>query len=75
MSIGIKAARGSKRVSTYHYAAKERDRRKVEAEARNATYNTLTIQQKLDKLDAKLGIGIGAIRERTRLITQLQTRI
>lgn len=38
------------------------------AKAIQEVYNNLTIKQKLSKLDAKLGIGIGAAKERKRLL-------
>lgn len=41
--------------------------RRKDALERQAAYNELTIQQKLDLLDARLGRGVGATKQRKRL--------
>lgn len=41
--------------------------RKDEAKERQAYYDTLTPQQKLEALDSKLGKGVGAVRQRQKL--------
>ena len=46
---------------------KNKDIRKVEAKERQKDYDSLTISQKIIKLDLKLGGGKGAVRERRRL--------
>ena len=42
-------------------------KRREEALERQEAYAKLTPHQKLKKLDAKLGPGVGAVRERARL--------
>lgn len=41
--------------------------KRTEASARHEAYNKLTPKQRLDKLDAKLGKGVGAKKERAKL--------
>jgi len=43
-----------------------------DAKERQEYYDNLTIQQKIDKLDAKLGVAVGAVRQRARLAAQLE---
>jgi hypothetical protein len=43
-----------------------------EAKERQAAYDQLTIQQKLDLLDTRLGKGVGAVQQRARLAQQLE---
>ena len=43
-----------------------------DAKERQEYYDSLTIQQKIDKLDAKLGVAVGAVRQRARLTAQLE---
>jgi hypothetical protein len=43
-----------------------------DAAERQAAYDKLTIQQKLDALDARLGAGVGAVRQRARLQDALE---
>lgn len=43
-----------------------------EAAARKEAYSKLSPQQKLDSLDRRLGAGVGAARERTKLEKQLE---
>lgn len=48
-----------------------RDRRRARAAERAAEYAALTPKQKLDRLDYRLGKGVGAFRERARLLAQM----
>ena len=41
--------------------------RQAEAKERQEAYNKLTPKQKLDKLDKKLGEGVGAKKQRAKL--------
>lgn len=43
------------------------EEKKVGAKARQDYYNSLTVQQRIDKLDRMFGKGEGAKRERARL--------
>jgi hypothetical protein len=43
------------------------EKRRAEAKARQALTDKLTPQARLKALDAKLGVGIGALKERTKL--------
>lgn len=45
--------------------------RQVEAKGRQEGYAALTLQQRLDKLDAMFGKGNGAKRERARIAKQM----
>lgn len=45
-----------------------KQRRQEGAAARKADYDLLTAKQKLDALDAKLGVGVGAVKQRARLL-------
>lgn len=47
------------------------DLRKKDSLERQAAYNELTIQQKLDLLDSRLGKGLGAVKQRARLTSLL----
>jgi len=58
----------SKRKSTQPWKHLAQQTRRATAEARNAEYNKLTVQQKLDKLD---NLGWTATRQRTKLNAQL----
>lgn len=49
-----------------HMRTRNKQRREAALERQEA-YSKLTPQQKLKKLDAKLGSGVGAIRERAKL--------
>jgi hypothetical protein len=49
----------------------EQQRRREEAGVRAAEYMQLTPQQKLERLDRRLGKGVGAVRERARIATVL----
>lgn len=50
------------------YKPHEAEKRRVEASQRQAISNGLTPQEKLDKLDAKFGKGLGAVKERQQLM-------
>ena len=50
----------------------DRERRTLAAEDRAEARATRTAQQQLDKLDALLGEGVGAVKERARLEKQLR---
>jgi hypothetical protein len=50
----------------------DRDRRRDAAEERAEKRANRTAQQQLDKLDALLGEGVGAVKERARLEKQLR---
>ena len=52
-------------------AKAKKERKQKEAIERKEAYDKLTVQQKLDRLDAKFGTGKGAARERARLEKQL----
>ena len=46
---------------------KTKEIKRKEAEARQEQYEKLSIKQRIEKLDKKLGKGIGAISERKKL--------
>jgi hypothetical protein len=46
--------------------------RREEAKERQENYSKLTVEQKLAAIDAKLGMGIGAKKQRARLIAMLE---
>ena len=48
----------------------QRVRRREEANQRNKERRNRSSQEQLAKLDSLLGIGIGAVKERTRLLKQ-----
>lgn len=52
----------------------DRERRKLAAEDRAEARANRTAQQQLDKLDALLGEGVGAVRERALLEKQLRDK-
>jgi len=52
----------------------DRDRRREAAEDRAEARANRTAQQQLDKLDALLGEGVGAVKERARLEKQLRDK-
>ena len=43
-----------------------------DAAERQAAYDKLTVQQKIDALDARLGVGKGAVKQRARLQDALE---
>ena len=51
-----------------------RERRRMSAEDRAEARANRTAQQQLDKLDALLGEGVGAVRERALLEKQLRDK-
>ena len=52
----------------------DRERRTLAAEERAEARANRTAQQQLDKLDALLGEGVGAVKERARLEKQLRDK-
>ncbi len=52
----------------------DRERRRDAAEERAEKRANLTAQQQLDKLDALLGEGVGAVKERALLEKQLKVK-
>lgn len=52
-------------------AKANRERRCIEAMARQEKHDKLTVKQKFEKLDKRLGVGAGADKERARLIKKL----
>ena len=50
----------------------ERQRRREEAEVRNAKWAALTPQQQLDKLDQVFGIGLGAAKQRAKIAKRIK---
>ena len=49
------------------YGARSRSERKMEAEQRNTHWSILQLQQQLERLDERLGEGIGAKKQRARI--------
>ena len=49
------------------YGARSRSERKIESEQRNAHWAILQLQQQLERLDERLGEGIGAKKQRARI--------
>lgn len=49
--------------------------RKMRVDERAAYYAALTVQQKIDRLDKRLGKGIGAVKERAKLAKALATPV
>src|SRR5579863_1074584 len=48
--------------------------RKDDSIERQKEYDKMTIQQKIEKLDTKLGTGVGAVKQRARLAAALLAR-
>jgi hypothetical protein len=44
-----------------------RERRKTEAKTRQEEYDKLTPEERLERLDKRLGKGVGAVKERIKL--------
>ena len=51
-----------------------REKRQIEAKARQAVRKKYTAEQQLAHLDAVLGPGLGAVKERARLTLQVNTK-
>ena len=49
------------------YGARSRSERRREAEQRNEDFKLLSLQQQLEEIDRRLGAGIGAKKQRTRI--------
>lgn len=58
-------------MSSHSHIRRRRNQRREDALRRQAAYDHLTLQQRLGILDERLGPGVGARRERARLIAQL----
>lgn len=71
MSIEIKKQRGNNERNSRTSFPREEKRAK-EALARQSEHDKLTPQQKLDKLDSKLKRGVGAKKERKRLMDMVK---
>lgn len=50
-----------------------REKRQDEAKGRNEARATLTPEQQIEALDNRLGVGVGAERERARLAKQIKS--
>lgn len=48
---------------------KPKDQKQSEAATRQEERRTRTAQHQLARLDAKIGVGVGAVKERKRLMT------
>ena len=53
--------------SMHHCTFPDKARRKADAEVRNAEYAKLSVHDRLTLLDAKLGKGVGATKQRAKL--------
>jgi len=51
-----------------------RKQRQVQANDRQRIYDGLTVEQKIAQLDEKLGVGVGAKKQRERLAQQLASK-
>ena len=49
------------------YGARSRSERKMQAEIMHEEWNLLSLQQQLEELDRRLGVGLGAKKQRTRI--------
>lgn len=49
-----------------------RERRRLDAQARQAAVQHATPEERLKALDDRLGVGVGAVRERSRLTSKLK---
>lgn len=43
------------------------EQRREEAKVRQEAYDKLTTQQKIERLDRELGVGVGAVKQRAKL--------
>lgn len=55
-----------------HQPCQDAKLRKTEALERQAAYNALSVQEKIALLDRRLGVGVGAVKQRARLAAQLE---
>ena len=51
---------------------KSKQQRKEEAAERQALRDSLTPQQQMKRLDALLGVGVGAVKERAKLNKEIE---
>jgi hypothetical protein len=73
ITVEGKKKKGVKRAAYSHAKADAaKAERRTKAEAMAVEYSKLSIEQKIAKLDAKLGQGVGAKKQRTRLYKQLE---
>ena len=49
------------------YGSRSRENRRKEAEIRNESWKLLSLHQQLESIDLRLGKGIGAKKQRTRI--------
>jgi len=75
----VKEGKGKTRKSYAHTAAPHgmdarRRKRQDEADTRNAEYSVLTPEDRLKKLDAKLGVGVGAAKQRKKLKAKMNQK-
>ena len=49
------------------YGARSRNERRMEAEQRNEAWKLLSLDQQLESIDLRLGKGVGAKKQRTRI--------
>ncbi len=54
-------------------SAEKRSLRQQEAIERHAAYRALSAEEKLASLDARLGVGVGAVRERARIAAESES--
>lgn len=69
---GHKSPSTSKKTRRAQFADARRDAKFAAAEERNNYYRSLTPEQKLEKLDRKLGKGAGAKKERARIMSLME---
>ena len=61
-----------KKVNHKHgIAQSKKAERRAQAEARKAEHDKLTVAQKIAKLDALFGVGVGATKERAKLQSKI----
>ena len=59
--------RTGKRTTQGPYRSEVSERKRREADERNASWAAMSTADKLAELDARLGYGMGAVKQRTRL--------
>jgi Spy/CpxP family protein refolding chaperone len=69
---GRKSPSVSKKTRRAQFADQRRDIKQAEAKERDDYYRSLTPEQKLEKLDRKLGKGVGAVKERARIMLVME---